>query len=51
MLSKVNMDIVFMNVDLITFTFFHYQMVVENLGKNPAGGLNDAAISAKAESH
>ena len=51
MLSKVNMDIVFMNIDLMYIHFFHYQMVVEDLGKNPTGGLNDTGISATAEFH
>ena len=45
------MDIVFRNIDLMYILFFHYQMVVENLGKNPIGGLNDTGISATAEFH
>ena len=51
MLAKVNMDVVFMDIDLMHIHIFYYQSVVENLGKNPTDGINDTAISAKADYH
>ena len=51
MLAKVNMDVVFMDIDLMYIHIFYYQLVVENLGKNPTDGINDTAKSAKADYH